>query len=100
MPRFLTISTLTLAPGQRPFAEGIADQGLAFVQQQPGFQQNIYFIDESRDLYGAIGVWDSLEAAKAADKVLNPGFVDAFGEHLKGKITTEFYEVYEPNAGR
>ncbi len=100
MPRYLTISTLTLAPGQRPFAEGIADQGIAFVQQQPGFQQNIYLIDESKDLYGAVGVWDSREDAEAADKVLSPGFVEAFGEHLKGQITTNFYEIYEPNTRR
>ena len=97
MPRCLTISTLTLDAGKRPFAEGVADQGVAFVQQQPGFQQNIFFIDESRDLYGAVGVWDSREAAEAADAVLRPGFVQAFGEHLKGQITTAFYELYEPN---
>lgn len=98
MPRYLTFGTLTLDPGKRPIAEGVADQGVAFMQQQPGFQQVIFFVDESKDLYGAVGVWDSREAAEAADQVLGPGFAEAFGEHLKGEITTEFYEIYEPKA--
>jgi heme-degrading monooxygenase HmoA len=98
MARCLTIARLTLDPGKRPFAEGVADQGVAFVQQQPGFQQVIFFIDESKDLYGAVSVWDSREAAEAADKVLTPGFAEAFGEHLKGEITAEYFEIYESTA--
>lgn len=96
MPRYLTIATLTLDAGKRSVAEGVADQGVAFVQQQPGFQQVIFFLDELKGLYGAVSVWDSREAAEEADTVLTPGFAQAFGEHLKGEISAEYYEIYEP----
>jgi heme-degrading monooxygenase HmoA len=95
MPRYMTIGTLTLKPGNRPAAEQIADQGAPGVAEQPGFERVLFFLDEERNVYGAVSVWASREAAEQANAVLTPGFEQAFGDMLEGEITTEVYEIYE-----
>jgi heme-degrading monooxygenase HmoA len=96
MPRCLTIGRVQLDPGKRAIAEAVADRGIALVTQQPGCEGVTFFLDEQRNLYCAVSYWASREAAEAADAVLNPGFSQAFGEHLTTPIVTEFYEIYEP----
>jgi heme-degrading monooxygenase HmoA len=95
MPRYVTIGQLTLKPGNRPNAEKIADQGAAGVAQQPGFESVTFFLDESRNVYGAVSFWDSREAAEKADAVLTPQFEQAFGDLLQDSIKTDIYEIYE-----
>jgi heme-degrading monooxygenase HmoA len=97
MAQYATLGKLTLAPGKRAIAEGIADQGVAGVAQQPGFISVIFFLNEERNEYGAFSLWESREAAEAANAVLTPQFEQAFGEHLEGPIESILYEVYEPN---
>lgn len=99
MPQYVTIGKLNLAPGLRPVAEGIADQGVAGVAQQPGFVSVTFFLNEERNEYGAFSVWESKEAADAANTVLTPMFEQAFGAHLQGGIESIVYEVYEPQRG-
>jgi hypothetical protein len=47
MPRYLTLGTLTIQPGRRAIAEGIADQGVGLVSQQPGFVNVRFFLDRA-----------------------------------------------------
>jgi heme-degrading monooxygenase HmoA len=97
MPQYVTIGTLKIGPGQRAFAEGIADQGVHGMAQMPGFVSVTFFLDEAANEYGAYSVWESREQAEAADQLLTPQFEQAFGEQLQGKITTHIYEIYPPN---
>lgn len=96
MAKYLTIATLTLDAGKRAIAEGIADHGKPGVMQTPGAESVTFFLDEARNLYGAITVFDSRESAEAGDAVLTPLFEQAFGEHLNDKIDVAMYEIYEP----
>jgi heme-degrading monooxygenase HmoA len=96
MPRYLTLGTLNMTPGMRAMAEGIADQGVAMVEQQPGFVSVTCFLDEERSVHDACTVWESKEAAEAGDKALTPAFAQAFGDTLQGGIKVERFEIYEP----
>ncbi len=96
MPRYVTVGLLTLKPGHRKAAEQIADQGAKGVAQQPGFESVDFFLDEARNVYGAVSFWESKEAAEKADAVLTPQFEQAFGDLLEGSIDSKIYEVYEP----
>jgi heme-degrading monooxygenase HmoA len=91
----MTIGKLMMTPGNRPVAEGIADQGAPGMAGMPGFQSVTFFLDEERSEYGAVSVWDSREAAEQADAALTPEFERAFGELLQGSIETQIYEIYE-----
>ncbi len=95
MPRYMTYGTLTLKPGSRPMAERIADQGAPSMAQQPGFQQVMFFLDEDRNEYGAVTVWNSREDAERANEVLTPQFEQAFGDLLMSPIRTQVFEIYE-----
>jgi heme-degrading monooxygenase HmoA len=98
MPQYVTIGTLKLGPGQRAFAEGIADQGVSGMQQMPGFVSVTFFLDEQANEYGAYSVWESREQAESADKALTPQFEQSFGDQLQGHIQTHIYEIYVPNS--
>jgi|SwirhisoilCB2_FD_contig_31_27696904_length_375_multi_3_in_0_out_0_1 heme-degrading monooxygenase HmoA len=98
MPQYVTIGTLKIGPGQRPFAEGIADHGVHGFAQMPGFVSVTFFLDEAANEYGAYSVWESREQAEAADQQLTPQFEQAFGDQLQGKISTHIYEIYVPNS--
>src|SRR5690242_6282363 len=98
MPQYVTIGTLKLGPGQRPFAESIADHGAQGFAQMAGFVSVNFFIDEATNTYGAYSVWASREQAEAADEMLTPQFTQAFGDQLQGSIQTAIYEIYEPNS--
>ena len=98
VPKWMTIGRLTLKPGMRALAEGVADQGVAMVRSMPGNVSVTFFIDEAQNTYGAASVWESRELADAADATLTPGFTQAFGDALQGAIAVEFFEVYEPNS--
>jgi heme-degrading monooxygenase HmoA len=93
----MTMGLLKLAPGQRALAEGIADQGVSGVQQFPGNQGVTFFLNEAENVYGAISIWESKEAAEASDAALTPMFTQAFGAALQGEIDIQIYEIYEPN---
>jgi heme-degrading monooxygenase HmoA len=95
MPRYVTIGLLTLKPGNRAAAEQIADQGAPGVAQLPGYESVTFFLDEAKNVYGAVSFWESREAAEQADAVLTPQFEQAFGDLLEGSIETRIYEVYE-----
>jgi heme-degrading monooxygenase HmoA len=98
MPRYVTIGTLTLSPGMRALAEGIADQGESTFRQMPGNISVTFFLNEETNVYGAVSIWESREAAEQADAALTPPFEQAFGDALQGNITTNIYEIYEPNS--
>jgi heme-degrading monooxygenase HmoA len=68
MPRYLVIGKVTLAPGSRPMAEQVADQGGQGFAQFPGFEEAIFFLDEERNEYGAISIWESREAAERSGR--------------------------------
>ena len=95
MPRYLVIGKVTLAPGSRPMAEKVADQGGQGFVQLPGFQDAIFFLDEGRNEYGAISIWESREAAERSDQAMTPQFRQALGDALQGEIETRIYEIYE-----
>ncbi|HVX30636.1 MAG TPA: antibiotic biosynthesis monooxygenase [Nitrolancea sp.] len=95
MPRHLILGLVTLKPGNRPAAEQIADRGAPGIAQQPGYEGVTFFIDEERNVYGAVSFWESREAAEQANDVLTPQFEQAFGDLLVGSIDTRIYEVYE-----
>jgi heme-degrading monooxygenase HmoA len=95
MPRYVTIGLLTLKPGNRPAAEQIADQGAQGVAQQPGYESVTFFLDEERNVYGAVSFWESREAAEQADAVLTPQFAQAFGDLLESQLDSRIYEIYE-----
>ena len=96
MARYATLGLLKLTPGMRALAEGVADQGVASIEQLPGFVSVTFFLDEARNEYGAFTIWESREAADNANAALTPPFEQAFGEHLQGRIETVVYEIYEP----
>ncbi len=83
MPLYVTIGLLTLKPGNRRAAE------------QPGFESVNFFLDEARNVYGAVSFWESQEAAEKADAILTPQFEQAFGDLLQDSIDSKIYEVYE-----
>jgi len=95
MPRYLTIGLLTMKPGHRAVAEQIADQGGPGMAQVPGYESVTFFLDEERNVYGAVSVWDSYESAKKADEILTPQFQQAFGDYIEGSIDSRIYEIYE-----
>jgi heme-degrading monooxygenase HmoA len=95
MPRYLVIGKVTLAPGSRPLAEGVADQGGQGFAQLPGYQDATFFLDEARNEYGALSVWESREAAERSVEATTPQFRQALGEALQGEIETRVYEIYE-----
>lgn len=95
MPRYLTLGLVTLKPGNRPAAEQIADQGAPGMAQQPGFEGATFFLDEERNVYGAVSFWESRETAEQANDVLTPQFEQAFGDLLEGSIESRIYEIYE-----
>ncbi len=95
MPRYVVIGKVALAPGSRPMAEKVADQGGQGFVQFPGFQEAIFFLDEERNEYGAISIWESREAAERSEQAMTPQFAQALGDTRQGEIETRFYEIYE-----
>ena len=49
-----------------------------------GFESVTFFLDEDRSLYGAVSIWESREAADAADTASTPQFTEAIGELADG----------------
>jgi heme-degrading monooxygenase HmoA len=96
MPRYMTIGKLTITAGNRAAAERIADQGVAAFEQQAGFENVTFYLDEDRSEYGAVSIWTSREAAERANAELTPAFEQAFGDLMRGSIETHVYEIYEP----
>lgn len=95
MPRYLILGKVMLKPGSRAAAEQIADQGAPGVAEQPGFESVLFFLDEARNEYGAISVWESRDAAEQANALLTPQFEQAFGDLLAGPIESLVYEIHE-----
>lgn len=95
MPRYLILGKVTLSPGSRPMAERVADQGGQGFAQLPGFQEATFFLDEERNEYGALSVWESREAAERAVEATTPQFRQALADGLQGEIETQVYEIYE-----
>jgi heme-degrading monooxygenase HmoA len=95
MPRFVTIATLTVAPGHRADAEHIADVGSKGMAEIPGFEDVVFFLDEGRNVYGAVTYWKSREDAERGNEILTPQFQQAFGDLATSQIEYTNYEIYE-----
>ena len=98
MARHMIIGSVKVKPGNRPAMEGVADQGGPGLAQMPGFESVTFYLDEDRSLYGAISIWESREAADAADAASTPQFTEAIGDLADGPIETHIYEIYEPQS--
>jgi len=89
--------TMTLGPGMRDKATGLADASLALNRTLPGFVSATYLIfDEAAGEYGSLSVWKSVEAANAAAEKLRPWLEENAGAMLRSPAAVRLAEVYEP----
>ncbi len=84
MARHMIIGTVKVQSGNRPAMENVADQGGAGLAQIPGFESVTFYLDEERSVYGAISIWESREAAEAAEAASTPLFTAAIGDLAEG----------------
>jgi heme-degrading monooxygenase HmoA len=88
---------LTLGPGARDVATGIADKAAPIYKTLDGFVSVTFLIfDEEAGSYGSLSVWKSEAAADAAADKLNPWLAENYGSKLKGPPEVQMAEVYEP----
>lgn len=87
--RFSVIST---GPRMRPKMEKLADRLAAQLKTTNGFRSITFVMDEASGDYGSFSVWDSREAAEAANAAINARVAKLF----EGMLTPWIFEVYEP----
>ena len=89
--------TMTMGPGMRDVATGIADESIKLYRTMPGFVGATYLIfDEAAGEYGSLSVWKSAADANAAAPKLEAWLSEHAGSKLKGPPTIRLAEVYEP----
>ena len=93
---YARLTLFTLGPGQREFAEGLADKLAPLFVTLKGFKSTTFMSDFDAGEYGALSVWETKEDADAAGEVLAPRLKEAVGDRLKGPPTIKVMEVYEP----
>ncbi len=88
---------MTLGPGTRDIATGIADKAAPMYKTMRGFVSITLLIhDEAAGVYGSMSIWESAANADAAAEKLNPWLAENFGDKLKGPPEVSTAEVYEP----
>jgi heme-degrading monooxygenase HmoA len=88
-------------PGNRDWGDGLADQFKELMANQPGFRRVTFIREEqpedgSDDIFGALSVWESRQAAEEAGKALQAALSERGADYLTGPPTVKFYEAYEP----
>jgi heme-degrading monooxygenase HmoA len=83
-------------PGQRATIEQLVDQFDPLYRAQTGFQNLFIIGDDCTGEYGSFSVWESREAADAANAVIAPQLQQALTDKLQGPPSRWFFEVLEP----
>jgi hypothetical protein len=80
----------------RTTIEQVVDQFDPLYRAQAGFK-NLFFIgDDSTGEYGSFSVWESPDAADAANAIIAPQLQQALTGKLQGAPSRWFFEVLEP----
>jgi heme-degrading monooxygenase HmoA len=90
------LSLLQGRPGDRARMEPIADRFLPLLQQQTGFQDVTFFLDERSGLYGSFSRWDTREDAEAAGDAMQSELQQAVAEVGLLGPQIRIVEIYEP----
>jgi heme-degrading monooxygenase HmoA len=98
---FARMIQLSIKPGNREFAYRVADNAKRSMESLPGFQSVIFMREDKPedggdDIFAALSVWESREAAEAAGATLIPALQQQDNGYLTGPPTVTFHEVYEP----
>ncbi len=93
---YTRLMLFTLGPGQREFAEGLADKFAPDFATLKGFQSITFMGDFDTGEVGTLSVWETKEDAEAAGEALMPKLQEAVGDRLKGPPSVKVLEVYEP----
>jgi hypothetical protein len=80
----------------RATIEQLVDQFDPLYRAQTGFKNLFLIGDDSGGDYGSFSVWESREAAEAANAVIAPQLQQALSDKLQGSASRWFFEVLEP----
>ncbi len=93
---YARLTLFTLGPGQREFAEGLADKFSPLFATLKGFKSTSFMGDFDAGEFGSLSIFETREDADAAGEILTPKLQEAVGDRLKGPPTIKTLEVYEP----
>jgi heme-degrading monooxygenase HmoA len=85
-----------LVSGARPTVEQLADEISPILRNMKGFKGLTIIIDEERDEYGSLSIWETREDAEAVTAVTGPQLTHALSDVAKGPPTIRIFDIYEP----
>ena len=97
---FARLTLYGAAPETRQTQERLFDELDALWRGQQGCQNIIWLIDDTTGEYGSFSLWDSEEAAEAAENALRPRIQELWAGSGFAPTTTgssRYFEVYEVN---
>ena len=84
-------------PGKRAEVAKMADQMNLLIASLKGFVRSTFLVDEVDDDYGILQVWETKEAADAADAIYRPKALELWATIPgAGSRQVREFEVYEP----
>ncbi len=93
---YARLNKMNVGPGQREFAEGMADKIAPVMRSLNGFRSVTFMGDFETGEIGGLSVWETKEDADAAGETMASMFQEAVGDKLKGPPDIKVLEVYEP----
>ncbi len=92
---YARLNIMNMGPGQREFAEGVADKVAPAMRALKGFRSVTFIGDFETGEIGGLSVWETKEDADAAGEAL-AWLQELVGDKLKGPPDIKVFEVYEP----
>jgi len=93
---YATLVMIKLGPDMRPVGEKTAEQFFSIMKNLKGFKGATFFGDVAAGDYNTLALWESKQAAEAAQSITGPKLQEALGNILKSPPTRKIFEVYEP----
>ena len=88
----------SVKPGMREQMEQLADELHAAMKPMNGFVSATFLSQPESNKYGALTVWNSREAAEAAQSITESKLQAAISGIAQGPPERDRFEVYEPKA--
>ena len=92
---YARLNIMNMRPGQREFAEGVADKVAPAMRELKGFRSVTFIGDFENGEIGGLSVWETKEDAEAAGEAM-AWLQELVGDKLKGPPDVKVFEVYEP----
>lgn len=93
---YARLNFLNVGPGQREFAEGLADKIAPAMRALKGFRSVTFVGDFETGEIGGLSVWETKEDADAAAEAIGSLVQQSAADRLKGPPNVKVFEVYEP----